>query len=158
MASGATNDVMGRELTGVPIAGDASFDFDLSGTVWTGIVRRAATGAPVEGVSVRVVSQSTPYLYAFSNTGADGAFHFIVETGRYYELLAYELVGGDAYALVARIDSVAAGADSTFDIPAGEPEPPPVIGTTRVLPAAPGAPASAAVDPAFRRRSFRTGG
>ena len=152
-----SSEIMGRALSGVSIAGDGSFDFDLSGTAWTGVVRRASDGSPVVGAIVRVNPVVPPYVYAVSTTDANGAFHLVVQSGLYHRVLVFEPVG-DAYGLVAYIDSVAAGADSTFDIPAAEPQPPPVIGTTRVLPAGPGAPASAAVDPAFRRRSFRTGG
>lgn len=157
IVSGATSDVMGREMTGVSIAGDASFDFDLSGTVWTGVVRRASDGSPVDGAIVRASPESPMYIYADSKTDANGAFHLVVQSGLYHRIRVFEAVG-DTYGQVAYIDSVAAGADSTFDIPAAEPQPPPVIGTTPTLPAGPGGPASAAVDPAFRRRSFRTGG
>jgi hypothetical protein len=158
VALAATQEVMGRTLENVPIAGDASFDFDLSGTTWTGVVRRASDGSPVDGAFVLAAPEGPPNVNAVSKTDANGAFHLVVQSGLYHRIRVYELVGGDAYGLVATIDSVAAGADSTFDIPAGDPPQPPVIGTTRVLPAGPGAPASAAADPAFRRRSFRTGG
>ena len=152
-----SSEIMGRALSGVSITGDASFNFDLSGATWTGVVRRMKDGSPVDGAIVRVAPVSPPYVYAVSKTDANGAFHLVVQRGLYHRVGVFEAIG-DEYGQAAYIDSVAAGADSTFDIPAGEPQPPPVIGTTRVLPAAPGAPASAAVDPAFRRRSFRTGG
>ena len=152
-----SSEIMGRALGNVSIMGDASFDFDLSGTTWTGVVRRASDGSPVDGAIVRASQGSPTYTYATSKTDASGAFHLVVQSGLYHRIWVYEIVGGDAYAQVASIDSVAAGADSTFDIQAGEPQPP-VIGTTRVLPAGPGGPASSAADPAFRRRSFRTGG
>jgi hypothetical protein len=157
-ALGAFADVLGRELTDVPIAGGASFDFGLSGTVWTGVVRRTGSGIPVEGAFVRVLPENPSHLSAVSTTDAEGSFHVVVETGKYYEVWVHELVGGDAYAQVARIDSVAAGADSTFDITANSPSvaSPSLKRPTPTPPAGPGAPASAAVDPASRRRNSRT--
>ncbi|HET7498808.1 MAG TPA: carboxypeptidase-like regulatory domain-containing protein [Candidatus Eisenbacteria bacterium] len=151
-----SSEIMPRSMVSLVVSADATIDFDLSGTEWSGILRRISDDQPIPDVGVEA-DDINGTRGAFSQTDGSGRFHFIVATGRLYRITAYD----DQWRTLGSFEPVASGSDSTFDLRV-DPSTAHYSGQTPRFrptpPVAPGAPASAAVDPAFRRRSFRTGG
>jgi hypothetical protein len=139
-----------RDFPPVSITGPASLDFDLSGVEWSGTVRSAADSTVVVNRTV-VADQlrSNDYAYeAWTRTDAGGKFRLIVGRNLYYTLSCGN----------QQVGTFVTGSDTTFDIYTDDSASPAasLLRTTPAPRAGPGAPASAAVDPTFRRRSSRT--
>ncbi|MGE5180358.1 MAG: carboxypeptidase-like regulatory domain-containing protein [Bacteroidota bacterium] len=155
-AYAATSNVMGRVLPGVAVNGDASLNFDLSGTKWSGVVRRVSDGAPLGNMGV--VAKTSDNHGAYYYTNSDGAFDLVVQPGRLY---TFAVIDGQNGNVLYRAYSVPAGADSTFDITVDPNAPLQGASARDLMPAPPAgrdAPASAAADRGSQRRSSRTSG
>ena len=151
------SNIMGRSISGVAINGDASLNFDLSGTEWKGVIRRVSDGTPLAQASMSA-RLTDSYSGAYDYTGDDGAFDVVVQSGQSYTLAVYDGQNGN---VLYRSYNVPAGADSTFDILVDPNAPLQGVSGRSLMPilrAAPDAPASAAAGPGSRRRSSRTSG
>ena len=104
-----------RRFPYVSVAADMPLQLDLSGTRWSGRVVLEGTSVPLEGFEVHAQAIGG-YGYAHQITDASGAFDLIVRPNWGHFL--YVSRGGNLYSLAT---DVAAGADSTFDIPIGQP-------------------------------------
>jgi hypothetical protein len=102
------------------ITGPESFDLDVSGVVWSGVVRRAGDGVPLSGIEVAAYGRAGVASLAYVPSDAGGAFRLIVERNAAYDI---ELTDLQSFEEIGLVSNVFAGSDSTFDLIANIPVP-----------------------------------
>lgn len=146
--------IASREAGSVGITGPRTIDFDMSGPVWNGTVRRASDSTVVSGYGVTAVELRGRYSWEFwaeTTTDAEGEFRLVLAPQRYYTLFVEDSVS------MPPVGTFAA-TDTTFDIYVNAPVTAGASTSKRFTPTPPvgqDAPASAAADPRSLRRSSR---
>jgi hypothetical protein len=111
--------IASRQFPTRSIMGPETFDLDVSGTAWSGTVRRAGDGAPLSGIRVATFARASNSSRAYIESDAAGAFHLIVMKNVGHDIGLYDQSGYKVGAVI----NLFAGNDSTFDLSANVPVP-----------------------------------
>jgi hypothetical protein len=103
--------IASREAGAVAITGPRTIDFDMSGPVWNGTVRRASDSTAVSGYNVTAAELSGRFSWEYwaeTTTDAGGTFRLVLAPDRYYTLIVQDSASTSVGTFAAT--------DTTFDL------------------------------------------